>query len=169
GLQEGGVSATLKHFPGMGTVTSDTHDGTATSGATYEELVATDFLPFISGITAGTDFVMVGHQTMTNLPDGDIPACLSSYIVTDLLRGELGYDGIVITDAMNMDAIDMTSGEATIAALEAGVDMILMPDDIDEAYTALVDAINEGTLTEARINESLYRILKVKIDNGLLD
>ncbi len=169
GLQDGGVSATLKHFPGMGTVTSDTHDGTATSDATYEELVASDFLPFIAGIAAGTDFVMVGHQTMTNLVDGDIPACLSSYIVTDLLRNQLGFEGVIITDAMNMDAIDMTAGEATIAAINAGVDMVLMPGDLNDVYSALVDAINEGTLTEERVNQSLYRILKVKMDNGLFD
>lgn len=171
GLQDSGVSATLKHFPGHGSTETDTHDGVSYSDRTYEELVETEFLPFEAGIAAGTDFVMVGHQIMSNLPDGDVPACLSSYIVTDLLRNELGFTGVIITDAMNMAAItdDYDAGEAAVAAILAGVDMILLPDDLDEAYSGLFAAISSGTLTEERVNESVYRILKLKYDQGLFN
>lgn len=165
GLQDNGISACLKHFPGLGSSDEDSHDGMSVSEQTLEEFEASDFVSFSAGIDAGADFVMVGHLSVPNILDDNTPCSLSSEIVTDLLRGELGYDGIVVTDALNMSAVTeyYTSSEAAVKALKAGVDMLLMPENFEEAYQGVLDAVNDGTLTEDRIDESLVRIYRVKL------
>ena len=130
GLQSAGVSACLKHFPGHGDTAGDSHTGAAETDRTKEEMDAAEFLPFRSGIETGADMVMVGHISAPSLTDGEkIPASLSEEIITGILREELGYDGIVITDAMNMAAVTdyYEADVAAIMALKAGADMILMP------------------------------------------
>lgn len=155
----------LKHFPGHGSTKEDSHLGYAYNNKTEEELRNTDFLPFRAGIEAGADMVMVGHISLPNILPDDTPASLSKTVVTDYLRGDLGFDGVVVTDAMNMGAIknNYTSAESARMALEAGVDLLLMPKDFEEAYQGLLLAIQEGTITEERINESVRRILKMKL------
>lgn len=171
GLQEGDVSACLKHFPGLGSTTEDTHEGMATSEKTKEDFETTDFLSFQGGIDAGADFVMVSHLSVPNITGDNTPSSLSDKIITDILRGELGFNGIVITDAMDMKAVTdyYTSDEAAVKALQAGADMILMPEDFEAAYQGVLDAVNNGTLSEERINESLQRIYRVKYSDKVED
>lgn len=164
GLQDNGVSACLKHFPGLGDTTEDTHDGLAASEKTLDEFTAQDFPVYQAGIDAGVKFIMVSHLSAPNVVGDNTPASLSSMMITDILRGQLGYQGIVITDAMNMTAITdyYTPEDAAVKALQAGADMILMPEDFQAAYQGVLDAVNNGTLTEERIDESLRRIYRVK-------
>ena len=171
GLQEGGVSACLKHFPGLGSTTEDTHEGMASSEKTKEDFETTDFLSFQAGIDAGADFVMVSHLSVPNITGDNTPASLSAKMITDILRGELGFNGVVITDAMDMKAVTeyYTADEAAVKALQAGADMILMPEDFETAYQGVLDAVNNGTLSEERINESLQRIYRVKYSDKAED
>lgn len=167
GLQGNGVSACLKHFPGMGDASEDTHNGMASSEKTLDDLNATDFPVYQAGIEAGAEFVMVGHISMPNVVGDNTPASLSSKVISELLRGQLGYNGIVVTDAMDMTAITdyYTADQAAVAAINAGADMILMPEDFETAYTGVLDAVNNGTISQDRIDESLRRIYRVKYKN----
>lgn len=164
GLSDAGVYGTVKHFPGHGATTEDSHDGIAVSERTLEELLATELVPFQSAIDWNASFVMVGHIAVPNVTGDNTPASLSKVMITDVLRTQMGYDGIVITDGMNMGAIteNYSSGEAAVAAVQAGADMILMPQDYEAAYNALLEAVNNGTIAEERIDESIVRIVKVK-------
>ena len=163
GFNDGGVMCTLKHFPGIGDTDSDTHDGKVSSDKTIEELKEGEYLPFESGIDAGAQFVMVSHVVMSEI-DEENPSSLSYTMVTQQLREELGYEGIVITDALNMGAITNTysTDEATVAAIKAGVDIVLMPSSVSTAVDAVEKAVEDGTITEERIDESVLRILTCK-------
>lgn len=165
GLEEQGVYAVYKHFPGHGMTAGDTHEGYAYSEKTLEEIKACELIPFQKGIDAGVSFIMVGHISLPAITGDHTPASLSEFIITDLLRGQLGYDGIVITDAMNMGAIvrQYSSGDAAVKAIQAGADIILMPADFKEAYEGVIRAVENGVLSEERIDESLKRILYVKL------
>ena len=166
GLQSAGVSACLKHFPGHGDTAGDSHTGAAETDRTKEEMDAAEFLPFRSGIETGADMVMVGHISAPSLTDGEkIPASLSEEIITGILREELGYDGIVITDAMNMAAVTdyYEADVAAIMALKAGADMILMPEDFQQAYEGVLQAVQDGTISLERVDDSLKRIYRVKL------
>lgn len=169
GLRETGVSAALKHFPGHGSTTADSHKGTSVSTRTLDELRTIDFLPFKAGIDAGADFVMVSHMTLTEISDNDLPSSVSKQVITDMLKGELGYKGIVITDSFSMGAIteNYTQGEAAVMAVEAGADMILMPSDIKKAHGAIVKAVNSGKITKERIDESVRKILTIKAKRNI--
>lgn len=164
GLQDTGVSSCLKHFPGIGGTTEDTHEGMATLEKTADDLRAAEFMPFQAGMDAGVHMVMVSHVSAPNLSGDNTPCSLSGEVITNLLRGELGYQGIVITDAMNMSAITEYYGadEAAVMALKAGADMILMPEDFEAAYEGVLTAVRDGVITEEQINESLRRIFRVK-------
>ena len=166
GLQSAGVSACLKHFPGHGDTAGASHTGAAETDRTKEEMAAAEFLPFQSGIEAGADMVMVGHISAPNLTGGEkVPASLSEEIITGILRSELGYDGIIITDAMNMAAVTdyYEADVAAIMALKAGADMILMPEDFQQAYEGVLQAVQDGTVSQERVDDSLKRIYRVKL------
>ena len=169
-LQDSGVAACLKHFPGYGTATADDHNGSVSLDRTLEQLEQTEFVPFSAGIDKGAYFVMVSHLSVPAVTGDDTPADLSEKLVTELLRNTLHFQNIVITDAQNMGSIaqNYTSAEAAVAALRAGVDMVLMPQDLQEAYDGVTKAIADGVLTEDRIDRSVLRILNVKIQLGLL-
>ena len=124
----------------------------------------TDLPAFQSGIDAGADFVMVSHMSLPNVVGDDTPCSLSGAVISDLLRNQLGYNGIVITDALDMSAItdSYSSAEAAVKAIEAGADMLLMPENFEEAYQGVLDAVQNGTISEDRINESFKRIYRVK-------
>lgn len=164
GLQDSQMSACLKHFPGLGGATGDTHETWTEITKTLDEMRATDFVPFQAGIEAGADFVMVSHVTASAIDPNGLPSSLSEKIMTDILRNELGFEGIIITDALNMAAITeyYTPEEAAVMAIEAGADMLLMPQDFTKAYEALLAAVKDGTISEERINDSLRRIYRVK-------
>lgn len=170
GLQDNGIAAAVKHFPGHGNTAQDSHSGYASSDRTLEELKAAEFLPFEAGVAAGVDFVMVGHITLPKAAKDQSPASVNKEIVTDMLRSGLGYDGLVITDAMNMGAItkEYSSAEAAVKAIQAGVDIVLMPEDFQAAYQGVLAAVKDGTISEKRINESVSRIIaeKLEIQNG---
>ena len=170
GLQDNRIVSCLKHFPGYGSAVTDDHYGTSTLSKTLEELESCDFLPFASGIESGAAFVMVSHLSVPEVTGDETPGDLSSKIVSELLRNKLGFQNVIITDAQNMGAITdhYTSAEAAVQALSAGVDMVLMPDDLQAAYDGVLTAVQNGTLTEARINESVLRILTVKAHFGIL-
>ena len=180
GMQEAGVSACLKHFPGHGNTTGDSHEGAVETGRTLEEMQAAEFLPFQAGIAAGVDMVMVGHISAPGLTGGDaLPASLFEGVRSEvllhaleergILRNQLGYDGIVVTDAMDMAAISAyyASDEAAIKALKAGADMILMPEDFVQAYEGVIAAVRDGRIDEDRVNDSLKRIYRVKYGDTL--
>ena len=164
GFKSQGILTVLKHFPGHGSTTEDSHQEFAYNNKTKEELKSQDFVPFQSGIEAGADMVMVGHICVPNVTGDDTPSTLSEKVVTDILRGELGFKGLVITDALNMGAISGSyeSAEAAVRALEAGCDLLLMPEDFQAAYQGVLDGVNSGRITEERIDESVKRILEVK-------
>lgn len=171
GLQDQGVCATLKHFPGLGAADGNTHnDNYVHIYKTIDELREAEFVAFSGGIEAGADFVMVGHQKVSGVGD-DLPADLSYTVVTTLLREELGFQGIAVTDAQQMNTIAGVygSGDAAVRSVEAGIDIILMPADLNAAVDAICYAVEEGRLTEERIDESVVRILNQKAELGLLD
>lgn len=163
-LKEQNITACLKHFPGLGSTSEDTHNGLAVSNRTAEEFRAEEFAVFQAGIDAGADMIMVGHMAAPSLTGDNTPASMSSAVVTDILRNELGFDGVIITDAMNMSAISeyYEADHAAILALKAGCDMILMPDDFELAYNGVLQAVQDGVISEERINDSLRRIYRIK-------
>lgn len=165
GLNEHQILSVVKHFPGHGATTEDSHDGPAVTSKSLEDLMSNELVPFQQAINNGASFVMVGHISVPAITGDNTPGSLSPVMVTDVLRGQMGFHGVIITDAMNMGAISAqySSGDAAVVAINAGVDMILMPDDFQSAYQAVIDAVANGTLTEDRINESVARIIKVKL------
>ncbi len=170
GLNSSGVAATLKHFPGLGAESGNTHtDSAIVIDRSLEQLRNEEFVPFRRGIQAGADFVMVGHQQVTAFGD-ELPADLSYTAVTEMLRGELGFDGIAITDSQVMNTISNVyySGTAAVMSVKAGIDMILTPGDLDDAVNGVYNAVLSGEISEERINESVTRILTVKQKMGLL-
>lgn len=173
GFSQAGVLCCLKHFPGHGDTAGDSHDGTVYTEKTMEELRACEFLPFEAGIRAGTPLVMVGHIAATNAVEGEecnLPATFSRALITDVLRDELGFAGVVVTDSLAMGAITetYTPGEAAVLALQVGADLLLMPAGLAQAYDGVLAAVEDGCLTEERIDESVARILALKQQAGLL-
>ena len=170
GMQKNNVSATIKHFPGHGSTSVDSHTGYSASNRSIDELRENEWLPFKAGIDAKADFVMVSHMTLTEATKEKLPSSLSKEVITDMLKGELGYKGIVITDSFSMGAIidGYSAGEAAVKAVSAGADMILMSADFKAAHTAIVQAVINGELTRERIEESVYKILSLKVNKGLL-
>jgi beta-N-acetylhexosaminidase len=167
GFHDGGVLCTLKHFPGHGNTAEDSHYSSAYVNKTKDELEADEFLPFEAGIEAGADFVMVGHLIVPDIDE--LPATLSEKIVTGILREELGFSGVIITDSLEMSSVadNYSASDIAVMAVKAGIDMLLEPKDIDATIDALMTAVEEGTITEERINESVRRILQTKLDNGI--
>lgn len=170
GLEEQGLSATLKTFPGTGHLTASTEAGTVGTEKTKADY-AQDFMVFKAGIDAGADFVMVSHIVASDLTGGMEPCSMSSTVVTDILRDELGFEGIIITEPMNVKAITeyYETSEAVVEALKAGCDMILLPQDLKAAHKAIVDGVGDGSVAEARINDSLKRVFRVKYADKLAE
>ncbi len=169
GSKSTGVSTCLKYFPGMGDVTENAGEGMITSDKAIEAFTERDFPAYQAGISAGADFVMVSHLSLPNVTGDNTPSSLSGKVITEILRQQLGFTGIIITDAMNVAAITdyYTADEAAVKALQAGVDMIFMPEDYTTAYTGVLEAVQSGSLTEEQINESLRRIFRVKLRDRL--
>ncbi len=165
GLASQRILGTYKHFPGHGATEADTHEGYAYTERTKEQLLESELVPFQDGIARGIPFIMAAHISLPNVTGNDVPASLSEEIIDGILRGEMGYDGIVITDALNMGAIvqEYSSAETAVKALQAGADLLLMPEDFAAAYQGVLDAVANGSLSEERIDESLRRILRVKL------
>lgn len=164
GLHEAGIASCIKHFPGHGDTTGDTHEDYAESRKTWEEMRTCEMVPFRSGIAAGTDLIMIAHISAPAVTGSREPSTMSRTMITERLRGELGYGGLIVTDALAMGAIRkrFTSSEACIACIEAGADILLMPWDCFEAFDGVVRAVEAGRLPQERIEQSLERILRFK-------
>jgi beta-N-acetylhexosaminidase len=170
GLQQGGVAATVKHFPGLGSVRANTDDEISVSDQTKDEFAEHDLPAFATAIEAGTDSVMVGHLIAPGLDPTRAPASLSSPIVTGLLRTELGFDGVVVTDALNAGALSgYADGTLAVRAIQAGVDQLLMPRYLPDAVDAVIGAVESGRISKQRIDTSVTRILNLKQKLGLFD
>jgi len=168
GLNQQGIIGTYKHFPGHGDTAEDSHSGLAVNGKTREELESCEWIPFREAGMA--DLVMVGHIALPQVTGDMTPATLSHQIVTELLKGELGFTGLVVTDSMQMGAItgSFPSGDAAVATLTAGCDLILMPEDLPQAFDAVLAALADGTLSMEWLDETVYRILAFKLLHGIL-
>lgn len=168
GLHDGGCMSCLKYFPGLSASNMDSRYGAAVSNQTMED-VQNNLLPFIEGIENGADMIMVSHLCLPNIVGENRPSDLSPQIVSELLREQLGYEGVVMTDSFQKGAIsyNYNVGDAAVAAVQAGCDVIYMPDDLTAAAQAILNAVENGDLTEERINESVLRILLLKYANGL--
>ena len=168
GARSGGLMTTAKHFPGQGDTTEDSHLTLPTVGADREHIEAVELMPFRRAVEAGVDAVMLGHVAVPALDPTGAPATLSAPMSADLLRKELGFGGLVVTDAMEMaGARGAWSGEAVVRAVQAGADFILLPRDPEVAVRALVRAVREGQLAPERIDVSVLRILQTKERLGL--
>ncbi len=170
GFHQGGVACTLKHFPGHGDTAQDSHYGYASSDKTWEEMRTCELYPFQAGIAAGADAVMVSHITTPNATSDGLPASLSYEMITEKLRGELRFQRLVVTDSLAMEAItdSYSAAEASLMAFQAGADVLLMPADLGEAYDALLAAVQDGTISQERLDESVLRILQLKENYGLI-
>lgn len=159
GLEEHGVLSVYKHFPGHGDTTTDSHRNLPVMDKTKEELLENELIPFQKAIESGADMIMVGHIALPKVVGDDTPASLSGTIITDLLKTELGYEGLVITDALSMRALtnQYSHEEICIKAVEAGVDLLLLPNDCERA----VELIKE-TFSEERVDQSVAKILRLK-------
>jgi beta-N-acetylhexosaminidase len=171
GYQDANVSATAKHFPGHGDTATDSHYGVPIINHTRAQWESIDAPPFRAAIKRGIDSIMTAHIVVPALDPSGTPATLSKPIITDTLRGELGYKGVIITDALTMQGVRDGFGDERIPvlALKAGVDQLLMPapGKLDIAFHAVLDAVGSGELTEKRIDKSVYRVLKLKMKRGL--
>ena len=168
GFHAGGVACTLKHFPGHGDTSADSHYGSVYVYKTLDELRENELIPFQAGIDAGADAVMLGHLIVSDI-DSE-PAPFSYKIVTELLREEMGFTGVVMTDGLQMQAMTdhYSSADIAVKSIQAGVDMLLCPLNLEGAVTALTQAVEDGTIPQARIDQSVLRILELKLKQGML-
>jgi len=163
GLHSTGMKGCIKHFPGHGDTKGDTHADYVAVDKSWDELKRCELIPFVKNLDV-TDCVMVAHVTLTKAAHDGYPASLSRELITGRLRGELGYDGVVLTDALAMGAIEKNygSGEAAVLAFEAGNDILLMPMDFVAAYNAVLEAVRRGRISMRRLDQSVMRILRLK-------
>lgn len=169
GLQEHGVSAVTKHFPGHGGVIGNSHMNLQYVDTPLEALRQQEFLPFQSAIESKTDAILVSHLVLQSV-DAETPSTLSKPVVTGLLREELGYDGIIMTDSFQMGSIteNYEQSEAAVSAVQAGCDMILMPLEYEACYRGVLEAVRDGRISEEQIDAACMRILKAKAERGIL-
>ena len=165
GYGEGGILCSPKHFPGIGYAWGDSESEAIQSDRTLEEMLECELKPFKAAIEAAAPMIMVGHLTCPELSDTALPASLNADIVQGVLREELGFDGLVITDALQMGALgELTenSSELALMAFEAGCDLLLMPPNLQESYDTLLGAVQSGRISQLRLRESLRRIVEAK-------
>lgn len=171
GYRAGGVAAAAKHFPGHGNTDVDSHTGLPRIPHERTEVENIDLPPFRAAVEAGVDMIMTAHIVVPSLDDAKRPATMSEPVLTGLLRERLGFEGIIVTDALTMEGARQTFDEKTmpVEILKAGADLLLMPPDMDVAYGAVLEAVYSGALSEERIDESVRRILNLKLRLGLFD
>ncbi len=180
GLHDAGIIAAVKHFPGHGDTIIDSHLGLPVVPHSQARLKTMELIPFQMAIKAGADMVMTTHvafpafdsSKLISRRDGTpviLPATMSYTVLTELLRGEMGFNGVIITDALNMGAIvaNFDPEDAVIRCVQAGADIVLMPADLDKAYAALVEAVKNGRISQERIDISVKRLLTLKLKYGI--
>lgn len=169
GFHAGGVGCTLKHFPGQGE--ADLSAGSGATEKTWDEMLTCEIYPFQAGMAGGADAVMVSHIATPNaVANGQLPASLNPAMVTGKLREELNFQRVVITDSLSMSAItdNYSADQAALLAFQAGADILLLPEDLPAAYDAILTAVQDGTITQQRLDESVLRILQLKEKYGLI-
>ncbi|GAK03975.1 beta-hexosaminidase [Geomicrobium sp. JCM 19037] len=170
GYQDQQVMATAKHFPGHGDTDVDSHYGLPIIEKDLETLFEEDIAPFKEAISAGVDAIMPAHIVVPALDDSGLPATLSKPILTDLLRDELGFTGLIVTDSLGMSGANVVPPERVpVEAIKAGVDLLLNPPNVELAYESVLEAVNSGEISESRLDESVSRIVQQKQDQGLFD
>ncbi|BCN30005.1 glycoside hydrolase family 3 protein [Anaeromicropila herbilytica] len=170
GIQSQNVAATIKNFPGEGSITEETQNGSVNIDNTLEQLRKINFVPFKEGIKAGADVIMVSHASISRVTEDMVPASLSSLVMRSILRTELGFDGVIITDALNKKAITdhYSSRAAALKVVKAGGDMLLTPENLKSAYNGLLNAVEDGSIKESQIDNMVRRILKLKLKRGII-
>jgi beta-N-acetylhexosaminidase len=171
GYQREDVASTSKHFPGHGDTNVDSHTGLPVIDHTVDELERIDLPPFEAAIGARVESIMTAHIVVPALDDSGRPATLSQPILTDLLRRQMNFDGVVVTDALDMQGVREMFGDdrVPVEAIKAGADLMLMPPEFDVAYRAVLDAVRSGEISEDRIDQSVYRLLRLKERLGLFE
>ncbi|MER7557499.1 glycoside hydrolase family 3 protein [Nocardioides sp. NPDC126508] len=171
GFDAGGLSSIAKHFPGHGDTGTDSHYGLPEVTHTREQLEQIDLPPFEAAIDAGIDAIMTAHVTVPSIDPSGEPATMSEPILTGLLREELGFDGLIVTDALDMQGASATypPDVAPVEAFLAGADQLLIPPQMDTAYAAVIGAVKDGRISRQRLDQSVYRILKHKLDNDIFE
>ena len=169
GLHSEGIAGCIKHYPGHGDTSADTHKGYVEVDKTWDELMETELIPFMDNLDSA-DMVMVAHITLPEVSRGGLPATLSYELMTNKLREELGYKGIIVTDALGMKAITDKYGSDTAAVLAftAGADILLLPNNYVRACEGVLAAVNDGRISMQRLDESVLRILQLKEKLGLI-
>ncbi len=169
GFADTGVLCCVKHYPGHGDTAEDSHKSLAATHKTWAELAACELLPFQAGVRAGADLVMAGHIAAPEVTGEDTPASLSPQLMGSIRTG-LGFSGAIVTDSLAMEGITglYSAGEAAVLAVQAGADILLMPNGLAEAFDAVVAAVEEGAIPESRIDESAARVLALKEKRGLI-
>lgn len=167
GFHEGGVACVLKHYPGQGGTNAS--EG-ASLTETWETMRTTSLYPFQAGMAAGADAIMVSHVTTPNASSDSLPASLSQEMITSKLRGELRFSRLIMTAPLSDPAIAQhyDSGDAALRAFQAGADILLQPEDLSAAYTAVLSAVKDGTISQQRLDESVLRVLQLKERYGLI-
>lgn len=167
GFTSAGMLCCAKHFPGIGGLAQDSHEGAIVNEKTLDELREHELVPFKAAINAGVPMIMVGHLTLPTITGDNVPASLNSAIIDGILRDDLGFQGLVITDSLAMGAVDgvCTPDQAGVAAIRAGADLALMPANFPAAYEGLLAAVHTGDIPESRIDESVTRIVKTKLEH----
>ncbi len=171
GLSDNNIIPVYKHFPGHGNTSIDSHYELPIVSKTKEELLTSDLIPFINAINNNAEVIMIGHLAIPQITNDNTPASLSKVLITDILKNELGYENLVITDALNMQALTKYYSESDIYinAINAGVDILLNPIDAKNAVKTIKDALNNNQITEDKINESVFKILKLKVKYNILN
>ena len=154
----------IKYFPWAGEKSTDTHNGLTVIDQSSEEWTEIEQVPFVTSMEGGADMIMVGHVSLPQIVGNNAPAIMSKEVISDVLRSQLEFNGVIITDAMNVEAVKEYYGadEAAIKALKAGADMVMMPEDFELAYKGVIEAVKDGTINEDRINNSLKRVFRIK-------
>lgn len=167
GFRDSNTICCLKHFPGHGSTETDSHQQAAIVNQTLHKLLQEDLKPFISGMEAGADMVMVGHLTVPSMDEQ--PASMSYKLVTSLLRRQLTFRGVIVTDGLQMQALgDYTDAEKAVRCLQAGVDVLLEIEDVPGAVAAVEQALADGTLSQEQLDASVLRVLNLKLSHGIL-
>ncbi|WP_100012703.1 glycoside hydrolase family 3 protein [Lentibacillus sediminis] len=168
--QEENIIPSAKHFPGHGDTNVDSHYGLPIIDHDLETLHEVDLAPFKAAIDAGVDSIMTAHIVVPALDDSGLPATLSEPILTDLLRGEMGFEGLIVTDSLGMSGANVVPEDrVAIEAFKAGNDILLNPPNVELAYNSMMEAVESGEISEERVDESVYRILEAKMDKGLFE
>lgn len=169
GLQSAGTAACLTHFPGLGSTAYD-GAGREVSYYTTDLYREGDFLPFVAGIEAGAEMVLVSNLSPVGITGSYTPCCMTPEVVTELLRNELGFEGVILSDDLSRSVItnEYSAGNAAVQVVAAGCDVIFLSKDPEAAVEAILNAVENGTISEEQINESVYRILLLKANHGLI-